>query len=128
MRARYLFFSLCLASYFVVACDDDADSHPHGTAGSTGTAGSSSNPSDAGAPGGTDVAGQPATAGAGPGLGEGGAGGEPPQGFTDFVHELVNQQTQDTNSPASVNGRQFRDATDEHGHYLVPATDFDDLF
>jgi hypothetical protein len=133
MRARYLFFSVCLASCLAVACSGDDDPGSSSTGGAGGGAGEPGTSGKAGSDGtgatsGTSGAGEPGAGGVGPGPGEGGAGGEAPQGFTDFVHELVSKQTKETNNPTSVNGRQFPDATDDHGHYLVPATDFDDLF
>src|SRR5258706_10747826 len=47
-------------------------------------------------------------------------------GQRSVVHDLVANQTLDTNSPAKP--ASFADPTDGHGHYLVPSTDFDDLF
>jgi len=133
----------CLFSWLAVACGDDDDTVPQGMAGMTGDAGSdesgsahAGNPGNPGDPGGPS-AGNPSggSGGAGSPIGGSpsdlpgaGAGGSPdaPRGFTAFVHDLVENQTQDANTPAKL--EEFADATDDHGHYVVPASDFDDLF
>lgn len=121
MRARYVFFGACLVSCLAVACGDDEDNVGPGKAGSSGSAGEAGDS-------GTGATGNVGQGGAGAGTGDGGVGGEAALGFTDFVHDLVENETTDDGTPASVNGRTFPDPTDDHGHYLVPATDFDDLF
>ncbi len=130
MHARYLLFSVCIAASFAVACTgDDDQTRPSAMGGEGGDAdhpAAAGKAGSTGATGGTSSAGQTAIGGE---PGAAGAGGEAPvMGFTSFVHELVKNQTTETDSPASVNDRKFPDPTDDHGHYLVPATDFADLF
>jgi hypothetical protein len=142
MRVRQLLLGACLASCLAIACGDDEDSRPAGMSGSAGKAGNSGK---AGSGGSTATAG---TTGLGgdesmggtmpePGMagmpGEpmlGGAGGMGPAelGFADFVHDLIENETADDNPPSSVSDKQFSDPTDDHGHYLVPASVFNDLF
>ena len=139
MRARYIFCSACLVSCLAVACGDDDSSGSPGKGGTTGKggtagapvgdAGAGSSSGGTGATGGTTSGGKTGMAGASTEEPLGGAGGmasETPDGFSAFVHDLVENQTLDTNSPTKPPS--FADPTDEHGHYLVPSTDFDDLF
>lgn len=137
MLARQLLFAACLASCFAIACgDDDDDSSPDGRSGSSGssgkagTGGSAMTAGAAGKGGSQNMAGEPGLAGM-PGEPMGGAGGvgpEPPLGFVDFVHDLIESETADDNQPSSVSDRQFSEPRDEHEHYLAPANAFDDLF
>jgi hypothetical protein len=144
MRARSLLLTLCLGSCLTIACGDDDDdiggtSGNGGTSteagspakgGSGGKAGSSSSGGNAGKAGGpVGEAGEP-----NPGMGgtptepgAGGSGGEVPTTFVDFVHDLVQNQTSDTASPASTD-RPFTENRDDHGHYLTPDAAFADLF
>jgi hypothetical protein len=140
MRARQLFLAVSVASCLAVACGDD-DSKPGGkggaagqagAAGEGGKAGSGGSPTNGGtesSPGGdgnpVGEAGGPGAAGMNPG-GLGGAGGEAPSGFVEFVHDLVENHTLETNQPAATN-QQFTEPQDDHGHYLAPASAFDDL-
>ncbi len=133
MRARFLLFSVCMAASLAVACDgDDEQTLPSAMGGEGGDASelpTAGKAGSTGTTGGSSSAGRPAIGGETGAAGAAGVGGEAPVvGFTSFVHELVKNQTTETGSPASVNDRKFPDPTDDHGHYLVPATDFDDLF
>ncbi len=138
MRARHLLVAVCVTSCLATACGDD-DSKPGkgGAAGQAGAAGEAGKAGSGGSPtnGGTDSSpggdGNPVGQAGGPGAagnpgGLGGAGGEAPSGFVEFVHDLVENHTSETNQPAATN-QQFTEPQDDHGHYLAPASAFDDL-
>jgi hypothetical protein len=137
MHVRQVLFGVLIASCLAIACGDDDDDVGPGKSGSAGKAGSAGSAGKSGQGGTKTTAG---TAGKGgdenlggmPGAGMpgemGGAGGDTPElGFSDFVHDLIENETAEDNAPSTVNGRQFADPQDDHGHYLVPAGSFDDL-
>ena len=138
MRARHLLLAVCVTSCLAVACGDDDDSSPGGKSGAAGEAGAAGKAGGGGSPtnGGTDSkggegnpvgdAGEPGAAGMMNQGAQAGAGGAAPSGFVAFVHELVENQTLETNQPAPTD-QQFAEPQDDHGHYLVPESAFDDL-
>ena len=141
MRARHLLLAVCVTSCLVVACGDDDDSSPGGKGDAAGEAGAAGKAGGGGSPtnGGTDskggggegnpvgAAGEPGAAGMMNQGAQAGAGGAAPSDFVAFVHDLVENQTLETNQPAPTD-QQFTEPQDDHGHYLVPESAFDDLF
>jgi hypothetical protein len=138
MRVQRLLAGVCLASCLAVACGDDDDDSPGGKGGSSGAAGTAAgatagahnqggdgNTGNTGNTGGR--AGMPGTAGM---PGEGGMAGAEPnlEGFVTFVHDLIENETAETNQPTTVTDRDFPEPKDDHGHYEAPTTAFDDLF
>lgn len=133
-RTRKVLIGVALASLVAAACGDDDDRADSGKAGAAGseTAGAASGDAGAGNSGGkagTPSAGGGTTSDAGTTgqVPEGGMGGATygPDGFSAFVHELIQKQTAETNRPQAV--PEFTDPEDEHGHYQLPGADFDDL-
>jgi hypothetical protein len=139
-----MLFGVGIAACLAVACADDDDGVGGGKSGSAGKAGMTGEAGSAGSAGKTGDGGSKPTAGT-PGKGgdenrggmpgagmpgePGGSAGEPPElGFSDFVHDLIENQTGEDNAPTPVKDRQFSDPQDEHGHYLVPESSFGDLF
>ncbi|HYQ15437.1 MAG TPA: hypothetical protein VEQ58_06765 [Polyangiaceae bacterium] len=146
LLARPLLLALCVSSCLAVACggDDDDAGGPNGNAGEAGapdkggssqggSSGSNANGATAGKAGskngeaGEPTGGTTSTGGSTTNPGGGGAGGEPPATFVDFVHDLVENHTTDTDAPAQA-VQSFSEEKDDHGHYLTPDGAFDDLF
>lgn len=135
MQLKKALLGLCVASCLAVACgDDDDDGVPStdgGTAGKAGSAAGGSNGGTKPTGGAAGKAGDDSGGMANGGMtgGVGGEAGEPAAtGFSEFVHQVIANDTAEDNAPAVMKGRTFGDPRDERGHYLVRPGAFDDLF
>lgn len=135
MHMRQWLFGVCVVSCLAIACGDDDDDVGPGKSGSAGKAGSAGASGNGGSKptAGTAGKGGDENLGGMPGAGMpgemGGMGGDTPElGFSDFVHDLIENETAEDNAPRSVKDLKFSDPRDDHQHYLVPAGSFDDLY
>jgi len=142
MLARNLLLAACFGACFTLACGDDDDSGPpggesgeagqagrggSGQAGKGGDTPSAGTAGKAGGPAGQGGEPSPGTGGMPTEPGAAGGGGDAPETFVGFVHDLVQNRTSDVERPVTAE-RQFTEERDERGHYLTPRDAFDDLF